>query len=203
MAPVLAILAALLGSGCLTVSTLETARVLKPDENRFLVGGGTAGGIGTGRFALPTQPNLEVGYRRGVREGYDVGIRASPYGAYIFDAKLALLDDEKLAVAMGLAVAYLTPWTDGARLTMVDPSVPLFVSYDLLDWLAAYGVARAVAQFRTWAGHPTELDWLLISALGLKFGRTSGFIAEATFGHTFSSIPGDFAQWSGALFFAF
>src|SRR5262249_54297397 len=75
-------------AGCVNLSTLQTARALEPGKQQILVGGGfyaspsvnaSASSV-TGNSESLALPYLELGYRRGITDGLELGAKATVPG---------------------------------------------------------------------------------------------------------------------------
>ena len=119
-----------LGSGCASLSTVQTAHVLRPGETKVttsasLVGGGvpglTFGAVDATRdetladVGVPV-PQVEMELRRGFGERWDAGIRAFLLGAGA-DVKFQFLQLEKwdAAFAPGVSGSYINFSDAGTR----------------------------------------------------------------------------------------
>ena len=98
-------LLAQLAAGCVSLSTLQTARAVPEGELRPAVG------VSVGSVSAPksqtslTLPVPEVGLRYGLGGGRDFGIKASPLGSQV-EAKQELISSGGFVLALAPALAF-------------------------------------------------------------------------------------------------
>lgn len=202
-------------TGCVNMSTLQTAKTLAPNKQQILVGGGyyaspqldKAASSSTGTDTQLKLPYMELGYRRGVIEHLDLGAKVTVPGTAGVDAKYQLVDGGKFAVAAGLGAYYLSIESgDGMDKTsskVVDLIVPVYVSYDIASPLAVYAspkYALRIAQSQDSMGSSSGLGQLVGATGGLRLGSRAGLYLETTY---MRDLTSDFKmfQVNGALFF--
>jgi hypothetical protein len=203
--------AALLGSGCITASMLQTARTLEPGKSQISVSAWTTSDLRflpgvTSYGASLSPPGLEVSFREGVAPHAEVGGRMSPFGTYAIDGKYQFVDHDGVAMSVGVIASYHTPWTEGGSLGIATASIPVIASYDLAPHFAVYAAARLTEAVAHWSGTTySTWDTLLSGSFGVKLGITIGVLLEFTWGHFFIVDPmfDDFHQWSAAVFWNF
>src|SRR5690554_7199604 len=103
-------------TGCMNVSTLQTARALKVGEHRVISGGGLVGGTvvedtGSDATFFPWEggtvyPHAEVGFRTGVAENLEFGAKWNVPTSLGADVKYQFLDIGGFAAAVGLGGNY-------------------------------------------------------------------------------------------------
>ena len=172
-------------SSCITMSTMQTARVT--EKGKFSTGIGfvlmNAGVSSPGISIL----DLEVGTRYGVTDRMDVGARISSMGAASTDAKYQFLGDKKsvFAGSAGLAVEYLY----SVRANSYDLVLPVYFSYHPLDWLSIYGSPKYFLKYvYTYdlyhnTNSNTFSHWYGTTG-GIRLGRRIAFIAEYSYFRT-------------------
>ena len=193
-------------ANCASVSTLQTARVLDEGDSFHSIGLSLYSSddfIGGDDISLPL---IEYTYRRGVWEDIDFGIKLALIGASVIDMKYNLISDDKLALATGVGIGYLsyTSTVNGqdSDSTIIDFILPLYLSYDIGEKTTLYSAAKYM--FRTISNDvvSTEDDSLVSATGGVQLGRKSGVFLEASL---ISSLDTDFSgtQFNGSYFFRF
>lgn len=125
---------ALLLTGCPSRSLMQRADTLEPGDSRL--GVALTGGVAHDPTNTIPQASLDVEYRLGVTEGFDLGLRAWPIGGRL-SGKLRLYDQDGLSMAAHLALggsALQVPGDDGEAsplLYRLDATVELLVGFDL------------------------------------------------------------------------
>jgi hypothetical protein len=175
--------------GCISMSSLQTAEVLPVGEGTIEAGAGfyTSPSINkaiedankesasTSTTQTGTEdeskgisiPYFEFGYRRGLAEGFEMGIRYTFPGALTLDGKYSLLNREDIDVAIGLGVGYqsyeATSSTDSStqntgggtsttsakketksKFTMMDVTIPIYTSYRFTENFALYASPKMI-----------------------------------------------------------
>lgn len=205
-----------LTTACVNSSTLQTAKALDAGSQRFLVGGGfyTSPALNAetseaaGSEVTLALPYAEVGYRRGIVEHLELGAKATIPGTVGLDGKYQFLDAGDFALATGLGVGYLqiTSGSDGmeTKSTVVDTTVPVYVSYDIAKPFALYTAPKYVLRYAnsTDAMNMTRsgFDHLVGATVGTRLGNTWGVFLEGSY---LRSVANDFAalQVNGSVFF--
>ena len=86
-------------AGCVNISTLQTAKALDPGKQRVLVGGGFYSSPSvnadvssqTGTDTTLALPYMELGYRRGIVDNFEVGAKVTIPGTVGIDGKYQLV----------------------------------------------------------------------------------------------------------------
>lgn len=173
--------------GCINASTLQTARTLPPGDVMVRVGGGSTQPLGQPKNAGLDLSNWyygEMGARYGLMDALDVGANLTLLGTGGLDVKYQFLDEEDLAVASGLGLAYLQMEAGSGdqkvTSTILDVTVPVYVSYDLGSHLTAYTAPKYLlrAVFGTSA---TNTHHNAGGTVGLKLGDSAGLFVESSF----------------------
>jgi hypothetical protein len=169
-------------TGCLNLSSLTTARSLKPGQMEGLLGGGYFSspslGEGADDIALPF---LEMDLRYGVVENLELGGKLTIAFPFTFqgDIKYQLIGDHRseFALALGAAAAYSTIDLDDASDAtegVTDFIFPLYISYHPAKSFAVYGGPKYVLR-------SFESSSMLGGNLGIQVGRTMGLRAEVSY----------------------
>ncbi len=169
-------------SGCTSLSSLQTARVMPPGASRFFVGGGLVrssilnSGGSTNADGLPF---VEGGARYGFIEKWDLGVKYTLPGMLSGDVKLNIYEDEAWAFALGFGVGYMAienastdPNAPGFKQEVLDVIVPVYLSYDASPGIGFYVSPRYIHR------EASSIMQLIGSALGLRFGNTAGAFVE-------------------------
>lgn len=181
------ILAALMSagflSGCVSMSSLQTARTLKDGESRQTFGGGVFNSkskIGTLEFES-NLPYVEYSYRRGFGENFDAGLKLTLIGAYAADAKYQVYAAEKFAMSVGAGLGYMSYETKSgdveSKVNYIDVILPVYFSYDFTPGFSLYAAPKYV--HRSASGDATGSDSIVGAAVGTKIGEKSGVFIEA------------------------
>jgi hypothetical protein len=150
-------------------------------------------------------PYFEFGYRRGLAEGFEMGIRYTLPGALTLDGKYSLLNREDIDVAIGLGVGYqsyeatsstdsstqstgggtsttLTKTETKSKSTMIDVTVPIYTSYRFTENFALYAspkmIVRNASSSSTKEGK-TEKSSGQSKMAGFTFGTMIGGVTGA------------------------
>ncbi len=159
-------------SGCINLSSLQTAEALKEGEGRVIMGAGyytspsvnealnkksdeeEAEGVTVERDKIDDikVPYAEVGYRYGVMDKLEIGGKLTIIGTMGLDAKYQFLDAGDFDMAAGLGLAYMTLESSSGsgddetkyKNVMIDTTVPLYISYRLANSFAFYTTPKYI-----------------------------------------------------------
>ena len=103
-----------LTTACVNSSALQTAKALDPGKQRILVGGGyyaspdldKDASSATGEETSLKLPYMELGYRRGLIDKLEAGVKYTLPGTAAIDGKYQFLDAGDFALAAGASVGY-------------------------------------------------------------------------------------------------
>lgn len=214
-----------LNAGCISMSSLQTAEVLPVGEGTIEIGAGfyTSPSINkaiedaskestsSGSSGTTTQtsneeeskgisiPYFEFGYRRGLAENFEMGIRYTLPGALTLDGKYSVFNREDIDVALGLGVGYQSyeatsssgsdsQSTNGnsttstktetkAKSTMVDVIIPVYTSYRFNESFALYASPKMIlrnASSSSTTDGKTEKSSSQFRMAGFTFGTMVG-----------------------------
>lgn len=125
------------------------------------------------RVNVPTFyfPNLELGFRYGVHEKIDIGLRLNTNLNLGLNVKAQLVGDHESPFALGLGAEIAS---FGALLPLWNVQVPLYLSVHPQENLSIYATPRFIYQF---AGTVTEnLNWNYLGGNGgILFGKRNKF----------------------------
>lgn len=193
---------------CASVSTLQTGRVLEKGDSVHAVGVALYNSddfLGGDDISSPV---LEYAYRRGMWDKIDVGIKLAVIGTAVADIKYNLIDGEKLALATGLGLGYLSFESEAGTVkqssTIIDLIIPLYLSYDVGEMTSLYTSAKYFYRsVSADGGVDIAGDGSMLSAsLGIKYGEKMGVFLE---GSLITGLDNDFAgtQFASSYFFRF
>jgi len=162
-------------TGCLSLSTTQTARVL-PEGGVMVTGG-------AGKFGMhdPTDEGwsttvAELGMRYGLGSDVDIGGRIAPIGSITLDVKKAMYDDGEAALATGLALGLFA--ANFGVASTVDLVLPLYLSWHPTSEAALYTVPKAV--LRIGAGDSGGVASFVGATAGVRLGGEVGVFIEGT-----------------------
>lgn len=207
-------------TGCVNISTLQTAKALDPGKQRVLVGGGfyTSPQLNadtskaTNTDTTLALPYMELGYRRGIVDKLEVGAKVTIPGTVGVDGKYQLVSAGGFAIAAGLGVSYLDitsgSGSDEAKTRLIDAIVPAYVSYDIASAFSLYASPKYVLRFASSSNKQSDgstmdvsgVDHLVGGSLGTKLGNGFGLFLEASYLKDIKSSFDSF-QVSGSVFF--
>lgn len=114
----LSTLTATLGLGaCANMSALQTAETLPEGKGEFAAGFGYVNHkaiVEGDTDSNASAPYMEFQYRRGLMKNLDAGIKATLIGTGGADVKYQILDTEKLDMAVGTSLAYMSISSGGS-----------------------------------------------------------------------------------------
>ena len=163
---------------CTTLSTLDGAKTLRPGADQAslafgLQSGGNALSTATG---LPL-PQIEVGYRHGLAEHLDAGVRLYLVGG-VADLRYRFYQQGPWHAAFAPGVGGLVvPLPGTATMSAIDLRLPAIIERDLGSRLSLAGGPSVVGRWTpTWIVTPygngtvTRLDLLAGGSLRLRIG---------------------------------
>ena len=186
-------------SACTSISTLQTAKTLKPGKSRHLIAIGVMGAKmnddGSNKFSgvsIDSGEKTELlapeyNYRRGVSENIDFGLKVTGLSSYGGDLKYQFLKSEKFNMATGLGLHATSKSFPGPSANIntevshiLDYSLPLYISYDYSPNFTIYGAPKFI--YRTIDGPVLGRQSLNTfgGSLGFMWGKTKGVIAEVS-----------------------
>ncbi len=200
------------------MSSMQTARVLPKDQGETrLETGYIQSQLGdkdsSEKLSLPY---FGGGYRRGIAENIDAGVGIVLPGTVRGDVKYQFLNTPELAMASGLGVDYFSLPSGENKYTIIDATVPLYMSYDMADWASAYlnpklTVRRYAATVQTTVTvngqevsnktNSSSTQALVGASFGLKIGKSGGVIPEATYMANLSSPENSYLGLGLGIFF--
>ena len=176
--------------GCLSRSAMQTGRALPDNTGEFLVSGG---GWGTmfGTFCMEgpcssgyhPYPYAQLGYRRGVGNGWDLGIRATSLPTLLLEAKRQVIGTQRSTFALALGVSLSTHFPT----FVTELALPVYISVHPHKIVAVYLVPRVSLLGPVSRDHyVTPLGG---GSLGVRIGRYMGVMVEATSVFHLAPVP--------------
>lgn len=168
-------------TGCTSLSTLQTARVLAPGEGQFSLGGGVfqysglSGALARYTNYSPggTYPFAETMVRFGLGSELDLGIKAMVVGPLMVDLKYQLVAADTFAASIGVGLG--SPGLV-ASLPVLDAVVPLIFSIEPSSDFGMYLSPKYYAR-----RYDSEISHLVAFTGGLKVGSDFGAFLEGTY----------------------
>jgi hypothetical protein len=200
-------------------SALQTAKALDPGRQRILVGGGyyaspdlnEDASTATGSETSLALPYMELGYRRGLVDKLEAGVKYTIPGTAAIDGKYQFLDAGDFALAAGASVGYFKLSSEAgdskSSSTVIDTIVPLYASYDLAKAFAVYTSPKYVMRYARnessdamMSESSSGLSHLVGATVGTRLGNRWGLFLETTY---LKSVTNDFDafQVNGSIFF--
>lgn len=181
--------------GCVSFSTVQTARTMAPGQVQVAVGAGSVGLSSRsqdvsfdsngnevkGPVSTETAsiPEIEMGGRLGLMPGLDVGVKLSLPLNLMSDVKFQFVDSGPFAAAVGAGIGYQEFSVNEESIKTIDVVVPLYLSYDLTRWLTLYASPKYFLRNVT-TGSKAENLHLAGATGGIKLGSRFGLYIEAT-----------------------
>ena len=173
----------LLSLGCVSMSTLQTARTLEPNQTQQSFGGGVYNSkIESGGSSIETNlPYMEYSIRHGFLKDLDAGLKLTIVGAYQADMKYQLLESSHFVMSVGAGLAYMeykiTSGQQDTKVKYIDAIVPFYLSYDFNPSFSLYMSPKYI--LRTASGDTSGTENLYGAGLGTKIGEKNGIYLEA------------------------
>lgn len=185
-------------SGCVSMSSLQTARVTEPGE--FGVGL-SAGYVNTeidlGDDAEPiglSAPYFELAGRFGITERLDLGARLGLIGTAGLDLKYQFIGDNEspFASSAGFGVSYVSISSSSSsgetstesESNLIDLTFPVTFSYHPTDFLGLYVAPKYVLRLNNYTvdgvSDSQSSGWLGATA-GIRLGRKNALFAEYSY----------------------
>lgn len=176
-----------LSVGCVSMSTLQTARTLNPDESQQTIGGGVYNSkievtSQSGKATTETNlPYIEYTYRHGLMKDLDGGLKVTIVGSYAADVKYQLYEGSSFAAATGLGVGYMeykvTVASTDTKVKYTDVIVPIYLSYDFNPSFSLYFSPKYI--LRNASGDASGSENMYGAGIGTKIGEKKGAYLEA------------------------
>ncbi len=165
-------------SGCVQLSTFQTAKTVPKGDGEILValgGGGISGAFDGGSVGFGT---YELAGRLGVGDKTDVGFKISHFVSYLADVKFQFVGDQESKFAMATGPG-LGLYAFGFGAAIFQGTVPLHMSIHPSDRFAVYLTPRYSTQFSIANGF-NALHYLG-GSVGMETGRKVRFGADVSY----------------------
>ncbi len=193
--------AAALAPGCVSISSVQTARTLRPGQVQVQGGAGSVTLTEASRSSSFDQngneiqgaltessvpvPEIEFGARFGITDYVDAGLKVSLPSSVMADVKLQLVDTPNFAVAVGAGLGYQSFSFLDVDMSVVDLFVPVYLSYDVSKWIALYASPKYYARIASGSSQTSSSNasdyWHMFGATaGVRVGHDFGLFIEAT-----------------------
>ena len=170
--------------GCVSMSSLQTARTLAKDTSQNSIGGGvykSKTNVGTEKVET-NLPYLEYSYRRGFTDNLDAGLKLTFIGAYSADTKYQIYTNDKFAFSAGAGLGYMSykvsAGAEDQEVKFLDLMLPVYLSYDFTPGFTLYTSPKYI--MRKITGSTTSNEGITGLTVGTKIGEKSGVFVEAT-----------------------
>jgi hypothetical protein len=170
--------------GCVSMSSIQTARTLPAETSQQSVGGGVYNSEMTiGDNTVTTNlPYIEYSYRRGLTENWDAGLKLTFIGAYAADTKYQIFANDQWAFSAGAGLGYMSYKISSGgsdeEVKFIDIMLPFYLSYDISKSWAVYLSPKYIS--RQQSGASSGSDGITGLTIGTKIGEKSGVYAETS-----------------------
>lgn len=207
-------LSSLIFVGCASLSSFQDARTVEKGGGRMVLGA-THYKADSTKFVDPHDAIyvFDIGARLGVGEKVDLGLRYTIPGAVTADVKYMFTDRQSgLGFSAGFRAAYMNfdlEATDTAgnttakatSPTIIDVTLPLYVSYYPLQWLSL--TVSPDATYRTVIKAYMTAGPIFGVNGNLKLGENGGLLFEGGWHKAMETGGPSFVTYSAAVFFPF
>ncbi|MBP6385364.1 MAG: hypothetical protein KA313_04015 [Pseudarcicella sp.] len=205
------LIASTIFSSCVSMSTLQTARVLGAGETQGAVayssvdsqlqynnifGDDTSKVTNTGKGGL-----IEIQAIYGINDKLDVNFKVGLLGTGSIGAKYQLLGDmeTKGALSVGGSLGYLSV----GDATFYDFTIPVYASYHPAEWLALYASPKLIYRTNNLPeGSSIGSAMWYGSTVGTRIGNKFGLLLEYSFMNT-KALSKSVGQFATGLSFSF
>lgn len=173
-------------SGCVSMSSMQTARTTEKDQ--FVWGIGASGvnttiKVGDEELKLKL-PLLEYIGRYGITQKLDAGIKIGIIGTSALDVKYQYFGTatSKAASSIGLGLGYVSVSANEAKTkaNIYDISVPFYFSLHPKEWVALYTNPKYICRMTLASTNSTSYSHWYGGTGGIRLGKRVAFIMEYT-----------------------
>lgn len=188
------LLAFAFASSCVSFSSLQSARTLKPNKASFFAALGYESLVIERSRGLDSSteksiervkiPIFEYGFRYGVLKRLDIGLRTATLSSSVIDLKYALSSGPDLATAAGLGVGYGSIKASDYSARYIDVHVPFYTTYDFASWSSIFLVPRFVYRHSSTTFYTESTTYgaaLLGGSVGFIFGEKIALVPEVSY----------------------
>jgi hypothetical protein len=198
------ILSAILMTGCISFSTLQTGRVAGRDNFIGTLAYSSVNGQILSDSAANTAPMLEFQSTYGITEKLDGFIKIGMLGTSSLGAKYQLLgdDESKGALSVGTSIGTISVTSGSEKANVWDWAIPIYTSYHPTDWLAVYASPKYIMRFTSNYTNDVKTNsktsgWYGGTG-GIRVGRKFGFMVEYS-SFTTNGLSKPYSQVSAGL----
>ena len=180
--------------GCVSFSSLQSARTLKRNGASFFAALGYESLVIERSRGLDSSteksveevkiPIFEYGFRYGVLKGLDVGLRTATLSSSVVDVKYALSSGLDFATAAGLGVGYGSLKSSDYSARFIDVHVPFYTTYDFARWSSIFFVPRLVYRHSSTTFYTESTTYgaaLLGGSVGFILGEKVALVPEVSY----------------------
>lgn len=185
--------------GCPSVSNLTTARTVKPGKHEVHIAPGVVGVstdfIGTGSNSTAYMPTIDFGYRLGLTDMLDLGIRLSSWGNFGFNVKVGLVDSDPIRLSLDPGIGGVFFGANDATVGYLQLDLPV-----LLDIYAGesftFNIGPRYTMLYAWASDfgasASSAAHTIGATVGAEFVVSNGFAMQphAGFLYIVNSVEG-------------
>jgi len=185
---------------CANMSALQTGETLPEGQSETAIGFGYVNHkaiVSQDSESEASAPYMELQYRRGFLKNFDAGLKVTLIGTGGIDGKYQFYDGEKLDMAAGAALAYLSIESGNSKSTIIDLSVPLYISSPVSEKVSLYTSPKYM--LRTSTGNSDSLH-IIGATAGVKWGKDSGIMVESSYGMALGDSSFKSLQYNAAFF---
>ena len=213
------LLLALVVTSCTNMSSLQTAKTLKKDQGRFLIGGEMYHGSksingkrdSVWRNSKGQMGYVDIGYRRGIAKDLDIGVKLIVFSLLFADVKYQIIKENEFVLSAGFGAGTSLPLsirqvegpktsrdTVWKKMHVYEVTFPLYISYDINRYFSLYTSPKYI--FHTVEGNYVMHMNLVGITGGVKLGKKIGLFLESTY---VTGLGSDFGALnvSGAFYF--
>jgi hypothetical protein len=197
MRAVILALAAATVTACGSYSTFKTTRIARPGHNEWLFGAQIAGiraidPPGDARGAIAPMPEVALGWRRGVRERYEVQVNGTIFAlkqgqtaSLEVAGKARILQRGRWSLATGAGIGYRLAGSSGAVVEGVFGSLPLIGGVELGRHQLVLSVVGGYQRWYSSGATPVGVPFI---------GQSLGFVWQV--GKNWALLPEVGAAWT-------
>ena len=179
-------------TGCPNVASLTTARVIQPGTHEITIApaayGMSAGLFDSNEKELAYSGTIDFGYRAGVADIVDVGVRLSNFGNVNVDVKVGLVESEHLRLAVDPTLGGVFLSVGGVSAGYMQFDLPVLLDIAPSERFSiTIGPRYSMLFFFAGApgGSTSEAQHLVGSTLGFEFALGNSFAIQPNAGLMF------------------
>jgi len=190
-------------SACASITSMQSARTLKKEQEAFAVGVGfTNLHLDVGAEERVSTPVIAVDVmgRYGITDDDEIGLRVTNIFSFaVADYKRALVRDGSVIVSAGAGIGGTSYSTSDERFLLIDFYLPLYVDIPLSDDVSLVFAPKYILRGR-WK-ETSEFSNQLASSGGIRIGKEQGVMAEAAYASVLEDSSQNYWDWRLSFFF--